>query len=127
MRILFDACCPRPLRKYLPNHEVVTAQEMGWGELKNGKLLEQAQAQFGVMLSTDSNIEYQQELKNYQIALIVLRSVSGQVTELAELMPDCLKAIEIIQQGECLYLFTDQAWEREQRRGKITQRWLPTN
>jgi hypothetical protein len=39
MRVLFDACVPRPLRKFLPAHAVSTAQEMGWGELKNGALL----------------------------------------------------------------------------------------
>lgn len=127
MKILFDACCPRPLRKYLTPHEVTTAQELNWEELKNGALLEKAQARFDVMLSTDSNIEYQQQLTNYSIALIVLRSVTGQVIELAELMPDCLKALEVVKPGECLYLFTEEAWEREQRRGKITQRWLPSS
>jgi hypothetical protein len=127
MKILFDACCPRPLRKFLSPHEVTTAQELGWEGLKNGALLEKAQAQFDAMISTDSNIEYQQQLTNYSIALIVLRSVSGQVDELAELMPDCLKALEVVQPGQCLYLFTNEAWEREQQRGKITQRWQPTS
>ena len=77
MKILFDACCPRPLRKYLPDHEVVTAQEMGWSDRQNGALLKAAQAQFDVMISTDSNIAYQQQLPGYDIALIVLRSKSG--------------------------------------------------
>ena len=126
MRILFDSCCPRPLRNYLSGHEVTTAQELGWEELRNGELLQRAQAQFDVMISTDSNIEYQQRLPDYGITLIVLRSVSGQVAELAQLMPDCLKALSVIQQGECLYLFTDAAWEREQKKGKVKHRWTPS-
>lgn len=125
MKILFDACCPRPLRKHLSGHEITTAQEMNWGELQNGDLLNQAQAQFDVLISTDSNIEYQQQLPQYDIALIVLRSLTGRVAELKLLMPDCLKALEVIQPGACFYLFTDAAWEREQRHGKVTQRWLP--
>ena len=88
--------------------------------------MQRAQAQFEVMISTDSNIEYQQRLPDYGIALIVLRSVSGQVVELAKLMPDCLKALSVIQQGECLYLFTDAAWEREQKKGKVKHRWAPS-
>src|SRR5262245_18715749 len=99
MRNLFDSCCPRPLRKYLSGHDVTTAQELGWEELRNGELLQRAQAQFDVMISTDSNIEYQQRLPDYGIALIVLRSVSGQVVELARLMPDCLKVLSVIQKG----------------------------
>jgi hypothetical protein len=126
MRILFDSCCPRPSRKYLSGHEVTTAQELGWEELRNGELLQRVQAQFDVMISTDSNIEYQQRLQDYGIALIVLRSVSGQVAELAQLMPDCLKALSVIQRGECLYLFTDTAWEREQKKGKVKHRWTPS-
>jgi YgiT-type zinc finger domain-containing protein len=98
MRILFDSCCPRPLRKYLSGHEVTTAQELGWEELKNGELLQRAQEQFDVMISTDSNIEYQQRLPAYGIALIVLRSLSGQVAELTQIMPDCLKALSVVQQ-----------------------------
>ncbi|MEP7337686.1 MAG: hypothetical protein ABI977_08055 [Acidobacteriota bacterium] len=72
MKILFDACCPRPLRKHLSDHEVRTAQEMGWRRLRNGDLLAQAQTLFDVMISTDSNIEYQQPLPEYDIGLIVL-------------------------------------------------------
>ncbi len=125
MNILFDACCPRKLRKYLPEHEVVTAQERGWGKLKNGLLLAQAQHEFEVLISIDSNIEYQQQLPDYDIALIVLRSVTGRVVELAQLMPDCQQALKVIRPGDCYYLFTDEAWEREQRRGKVKQRWKP--
>ncbi len=127
MKILFDACCPHPLRKYLTAHNVTTAQQMGWGELRNGELLKQAQGEFEVMISTDSNIEYQQPLPSYNIALIVLRSVTGQVDELAALMPACEDALQVIQSGECFYLFTDEAWARELRRGKIRHRWQPQN
>ena len=77
------------------------------------------------MISTDSNIEYQQRLPDYDIGLIVLRGVTGKVSELLTLIPQCLQAIQEIQKGECLYLFTDEAWEREQRKGKIKHRWQP--
>jgi len=33
MKVLMDACVPRPLRKFLPSHTVQTAQEMGWGDV----------------------------------------------------------------------------------------------
>lgn len=125
MKILFDACCPRPLRKHLPGHEVTTAQEMGWRELRNGDLLAQAQLFFDLIISNDSNIEYQQRLPDFDIGLIVLRSVTGRVPELLTLIPDCLQAIQEIQKGECLYLFTDEAWELELRKGKIKLRWQP--
>ena len=53
MKVLLDACVPRPLRKFLPDHTVHTAQEMGWGQLKNGALLKEAESQFDAMITTD--------------------------------------------------------------------------
>jgi len=39
MRLLLDESMPRRLRNSLPNHFVKTVVEMGWGGVKNGKLL----------------------------------------------------------------------------------------
>ena len=39
MRILFDHDTLRPLRRYLTEHTVDTANEKGWAELRNGNLL----------------------------------------------------------------------------------------
>lgn len=55
MNILLDACTPRPLRKFLPGHSVSTAQEMGWGALKNGDLLRQAEGQFEAFISNEGH------------------------------------------------------------------------
>ncbi len=45
MKVPLDACVPRPLSKYLTDHTIHTAQEMGWGQLKNGALLRKAEAE----------------------------------------------------------------------------------
>lgn len=42
MKILFDQGTPAPLRKHLVEHEVITAHEHGWSELRNGELLRAA-------------------------------------------------------------------------------------
>lgn len=72
MRVLLDACVPRPLRRFLPEHEVKVAQEMGWSELKNGDLLRAAEEQFDVFVTSDQNLKYQQNLQNRRIAIVVL-------------------------------------------------------
>jgi len=59
MNILMDACVPRPLRQFLSVHTVRTAQEMGWGELKNGALLKAAELKFDAFLTSDQNLKYQ--------------------------------------------------------------------
>jgi predicted nuclease of predicted toxin-antitoxin system len=74
VKILFDACTPRPLRRFLPGHIVSTAQEMGWGALKNGDLLREAEGQFEVFVSTDQNLKYQQQVLARKLAILVLRT-----------------------------------------------------
>ncbi len=73
MKIFFDECVPRPLRKLLASHEIRTAQEIGWGRLKNGELIAKAeQAGFEVFVTADQNLQYQQNLVLRRIALLVL-------------------------------------------------------
>jgi hypothetical protein len=63
MRVLFDQGTPVPLRQALLDHQVATAYELGWATLKNGELLRVAEAQgFEVLVTTDSNLRYQQNL-----------------------------------------------------------------
>lgn len=72
MRILFDQGTPVPLRRHLSGHAVSTAYEMGWSGLTNGDLLAQAESQFDLLLTTDQNLRYQQNLKNRKLAIVVL-------------------------------------------------------
>ena len=72
MKVLLDACTPRPLREFLPDHSVKTAQEMAWGELKNGDLLREAETQFDALITTDQNLRYQQQLRGRKLAILVL-------------------------------------------------------
>ena len=63
MKILFDENTPRPLKKHLPNHTIWTTQEMEWAHIENGELLDLAEeAGFEVLLTTDKNIPYQQNI-----------------------------------------------------------------
>jgi predicted nuclease of predicted toxin-antitoxin system len=72
MRILLDACAPRPLGRFLPGHSVSTAQDMGWGGLKNGDLLREAEGQFAVLISTDQNLKHQQQVTGRKLAILIL-------------------------------------------------------
>lgn len=51
MRILFDQGTPAPLRRHLRGHQVVTAHERGWAELRNGELLQAAEARFDLLIT----------------------------------------------------------------------------
>jgi hypothetical protein len=73
MLILFDHGTPWGLARKLTGHTVVPARRMGWDELSNGDLIKAAEAAvFDILLTTDQNIRYQQNLKDRKIALVVL-------------------------------------------------------
>jgi len=73
MKILFDNGTPNPIARSLIGHEIAYARRIGWHELKNGDLIQQAeQAGYEVLLSTDKNIRYQQNLTGRKIALVIL-------------------------------------------------------
>jgi len=73
MLILFDHGTPRGIARFLPDHTVTRAKERGWDRLTNGDLLSEAErARFDVLLTTDKNIRYQQNLSDRKIAVVVL-------------------------------------------------------
>ena len=73
MRILFDQGVPRGLAWTLREHEVTEARKFGWEKISNGELLKLAEgAGFDLMVTTDKNLRYQQNLSSRMIALVVL-------------------------------------------------------
>ena len=72
MRILLDECVPWPMHRLFSGHECTTAQKCGWGGIKNGDLLRRAEGQFGLFVTADQNIRYQQNLSGFRIAILEL-------------------------------------------------------
>jgi hypothetical protein len=77
MKILFDQGTPVPLRRSLRGHIIDTAYERGWSTLANGDLLDMAERDgYNLLVTTDRNLRYQQNLASRQIAIVVLLSTS---------------------------------------------------
>jgi len=77
MRVLFDNGVPRGLAAALRLHTVDEARAHGWDALRNGDLLNAAEAAgFEVFVTTDRNLEYQQNLASRRIAIVVLSRAS---------------------------------------------------
>jgi hypothetical protein len=73
VNISSDQGAPLPLRSALSGHRIPTVYEMGWVALANGDLLRIAGTQdFAVLVTTDKNLRYQQNLAGRRIAVFVL-------------------------------------------------------
>jgi hypothetical protein len=98
VRILFDQGTPVPLRDSLSHHEVSTAYERGWSKLRNGELLDAAEAEgFELLVTTDSNLKHHQNLGARRIAIVVLLSTSW--PRIREAIPAVISAIDAASSG----------------------------
>jgi hypothetical protein len=103
MRILLDECAPRPLKRELPAYEIRTVVEMGWAGTKNGALLRlMHQEGFTVLLTTDQNLRYQQNLQQAGVAVIVLVAPSNRLSDLVPLLPDVRNVLKTITAGDVI-------------------------
>jgi len=72
MKILLDECVPAPMQSLLSNHACTTVQAKGWSGIRNGDLLQRAEAEFDLFITSDQNIRYQQSLAGRSIAILEL-------------------------------------------------------
>lgn len=73
LRILLDENVPHGLARMLGDHDVTTALAMGWDNISNGALIAAAEeAQFHIMVTTDQNLGYQQNMTGRKLAILVI-------------------------------------------------------
>jgi len=102
MKVLLDECVTRYLKRDFVGHAVLTVEEAGFKGLKNGRLLQSASDQYDVLVTVDQNLQYQQNLKTFALAIIVLKAKRSTYPMLKPLMPQVLKTLEEITPGEII-------------------------
>ena len=60
----------------MSNHHIETVFELGWSELENGALLSVAEESFDLMITTDQQLRYQQNLSARKLKIVVLMTTS---------------------------------------------------
>jgi predicted nuclease of predicted toxin-antitoxin system len=100
MRVLLDECVPSRLREELPGHEVRTVPEMGWASKENGELLQLASPTFDVFITTDQKLSSQQNIANFDIAVIVLVARRIKLEFLRPLMQKVQEALADVRPGK---------------------------
>jgi predicted nuclease of predicted toxin-antitoxin system len=101
MKILIDECLPAGLRGTLAalGHECETVRRAGYGAKKNGELLSLAEGRWDVLLTSDRNIKYQQNMTGRTVSILVLRAKSNRMQDVLPLMPACVQALLSLSPG----------------------------
>jgi len=86
MKILLDECIDRQFAREFVGYEIKTVPQMGWAGVKNGQLLTLAEAEFDIFITVDRNLSFQQNLPQFDIAVVVLQASSNRLADLKPLV-----------------------------------------
>jgi predicted nuclease of predicted toxin-antitoxin system len=100
-KILLDENLPIKLKSQLQSFEVYTVYDKGWDSFKNGKLLQKAmEDEFDIFLTSDKNIEFQQDIAVINIAFIVLDIILLKWSHIEPLIPELRELIPLVEKGK---------------------------
>ena len=102
MKLLLDECVDHRLARELRGHVVTTVPRIGWAGKKNGELLALAEQQFDVLITTDQNLSFQQNLTEFNIAVLILCAPTNRLVDLKPLVSDILAVLPTVKIGQVL-------------------------
>ena len=101
MRILIDECVDERLRNYFPGHECETVRHAGMMGFRNGDLIAAAEtAEFDVLLTVDQGLEFEQNLRDRAVAILVIKAKSNRLKDLLPNVAECLVQLKSIKPGQ---------------------------
>lgn len=83
----------------MPELTIRTVQEEGWGGFQNGQLLIRASGGFDVLLTVDQRLRHQQNVKQFQIGVVIIETFDTTIDNLRRLLPEIQEAIEEVEPG----------------------------
>ena len=88
---------------YFPGTNCQTARFANLAGLKNGRLLEAAEAAgFDILITVDQNIPDQQNLSQRSIAIVILCGRTNRLRDLELLVPAAISAVGSIRAGDLI-------------------------
>ena len=96
MKLLLDEQVPARLARSFPEQfEVRTVQQMGWTSVANGALLRLAADNgFGVLVSADKSMAYQQNPAELAIVVVILTSRDNRLPALQPLVVEVVRLLD---------------------------------
>ena len=96
MRVFVDECVNKRLMPYLIRHAFTHITDTLLRSTKNGALLRAVAPDYDVFLTRDKSIPFQQNLKLFPLAFVILRAQSNSLEDLLPLLPDTLAVLDLI-------------------------------
>ena len=105
MRVLLDENLDwRVVRYFDPDLQVTTVSRQRWKGMRNRALLEQAAATFDALVTMDKGIEHQQNLRKYEISVILISARSNRLEDVQPAMLRVNEALREVQSGQIIHV-----------------------
>ena len=108
MRVLLDENLDWRLARYFDaDCQVETVNRQRWKGKRNGELLEQAAETFDVLVTMDKGFEYQQNISEYAIGIIIISAKSNKLQSIQPAMLEVNQVIRDVQPGQVIRVNAD--------------------
>jgi len=107
MRVFVDACIDRGIVEILVGHEVRTAFDVGWQNLKDHALPPKVAAEFDVFLTADRGFEFEHNLYKLPIGIVIAHVTRNKLANNRTIAPRLLAALQTVKAGEVLHVRAD--------------------
>jgi len=98
MKLLLDENLPHQLRHEIPGHDCFTVAYMNWAGIENDELLVlAATAGFDALVTKDTKLQYEQDLINLPISVVVLQAASNDLDDIRPRLPALIEALSHLQ------------------------------
>ena len=102
MKLLLDECIDRRLAREFGEQNIKTVSQMGWAGTKNGKLLSLAEKEFDIFITVDRNLSFEQNISQFNIAVVVLTAYTNRLIDLKPLVPKVIKILPNLVKGQVI-------------------------
>jgi hypothetical protein len=104
MRVFLDACVDPRVVELLAGHEVETAFDRNWHQLKDHILLPLVQEQFDAFVTIDQGFEFEHNLKKLKIGLVIVHVPSNKLESYRDFAKELRMALEAVKPGEVIHV-----------------------
>jgi len=89
VKLLLDENLPVKLKfRFKSSFEIYTINDLGWNSIKNGELLKRMRKEnFSVLITSDKNLRYQQNLDKHEIVVVLLNGKTNRYKDLVSYVP----------------------------------------
>jgi hypothetical protein len=107
MRVFIDACVDPGIVEILVGHEVRTAFDVGWQNLKDHILLPKVAAEFDVFLTADKGFEFEHNLYKLPVGIVIAHVTRNKLANYRTIAPLLLEALQAVKAGEVRHVRAD--------------------